>query len=100
MQRVEVVDLETYKRKATSGRGKAGAILHYSRFAYDMKARIPKDSEVRATTTFCTCNEPENPDRLMVCCGGCEAWYHGGAHSISASTHTAAKHARRPGPAI
>ena len=80
MQRVEVVDLETYKRKATSARGKAGAeVLHYSRFGYDMKARIPRESEVRATPTFCTCNEPENPDRLMVCCEGCEAWYHGGA---------------------
>lgn len=81
MQRVEVVDLETYKRKATSARGKAGAeVLHYTRFSYDMKARTPRESEVRATPTFCSCKEPENPDRLMVCCEGCEAWYHGGAH--------------------
>ena len=28
---------------------------------------------------FCICKQPENPDRLMVCCERCDAWFHGGA---------------------
>jgi hypothetical protein len=80
MQRVEVVDLDTYKRMATSSRNKARSdALHYSRFSYDMKSRVPKVSEVRNTPSFCICNQPENPDRLMVCCERCNAWFHGGA---------------------
>ena len=80
MQRVEVVDLETYKRMATSAKGNARSdVLHYSRFSYDMKTRQPKEAEVKNTPTFCTCKQPENPDRLMVCCESCDAWFHGGA---------------------
>jgi hypothetical protein len=80
MQRVEVVDLETYKRMATSAKDKARSdVLHYSRFSYDMKTRQPKEAEVKNTPTFCTCKQPENPDRLMVCCESCDAWFHGGA---------------------
>ena len=82
MQRVEVVDLDTYKRMATNSRNKARSdALHYSRFSYDMKSRVPKEAEVRNTPTFCVCKEPENPDRLMVCCEGCDSWFHGGAAS-------------------
>ena len=88
MQRVEVVDLDTYKRMATSSRNKARSdALHYNRFSYDMKSRVPKESEVRNTPTFCVCKQPENPDRLMVCCEQCDAWFHGGAaHKPDAKT--------------
>lgn len=80
MQRVEVVDLDTYKRMANSSQTKAKSdALHYNRFSYDMKSRVPKESEVRNTPTFCICKQPENPDRLMVCCERCNAWFHGGA---------------------
>ena len=26
--------------------------------------------------TYCICNEPQNPDRMMVLCDACENWYH------------------------
>lgn len=79
MQRVEVVDLDTYKRMAASSKNKRSDALHYNRFSYDTKSRVPKESEVRNTPTFCICKQPENPDRLMVCCERCNAWFHGGA---------------------
>jgi len=81
MARVEVVDLETYKDKASTK--KPGQFM-YHRFSYDTKSRLPKDSEVSSAARFCTCQQPENPDRLMVCCESCSTWFHGGAHAKQA----------------
>ena len=78
MARVEVVDLETYKDKASTK--KPGQFM-YHRFSYDTKSRLPKESEVSSAARFCTCQQPENPDRLMVCCESCSTWFHGGAHA-------------------
>ena len=81
MARVEVVDLETYKDKASTK--KPGQFM-YHRFSYDTKSRLPKESEVSSAARFCTCQQPENPDRLMVCCESCSTWFHGGAHAKQA----------------
>lgn len=75
--RVRVVDLKTYKRLSTASQAQRGNFdVFFHRFKYDSKTRTPREADVKLAPRFCSCGEPENPDRLMVACEGCATWFH------------------------
>ena len=47
-------------------------LTYFTRFDYSAITSKFKETPVRL---FCICNQPQNPDRLMVQCDRCSDWY-------------------------
>ena len=61
-----------YLQKATRSGENENVMTFFTRFYYSATTRKFKETPVRL---YCICNQPQNPDRLMVQCDRCSDWY-------------------------
>eukprot|EP00045_Choanoeca_perplexa_P009723 m.94862 g.94862 ORF g.94862 m.94862 type:complete len:204 (-) comp15006_c0_seq1:1453-2064(-) len=66
--------IEAYEQRDSTPLHNAGYIIpeFFSRSFYHYKEQHLKEP----TDKYCTCRQPHNPDKLMICCDECESWFH------------------------
>lgn len=61
-------DVPTKKLKVCSPLECTGPVLNATLpFLFAIKPKL---------SVFCTCKQPQNPDRVMIQCDACDKWYH------------------------
>ena len=75
MNACHVYSLQEYEEVKINEDANQEKLSYFTRFFFSAKRNKFNECSVRL---YCLCNQPQNPDKLMISCDSCTDWYAGG----------------------